>query len=66
MTPEAGDQPLPDGHALIAGAREALPGLPTDSLFRIRALLERLLNGDELDPQALAELATELGGSELA
>jgi len=66
LTPEPRDEAQPDGHALIAGARAALPGLPTDSLFRIRALLERLLNGDELDPQALAELATELGGSELA
>jgi hypothetical protein len=41
---------------LIKRAREALPTLPTDSLYRIHDLLERALAETELDPKTLDEL----------
>ena len=65
MTADSGQEPEADGYELISRAREAVPGLPTEQLARIRALLERLLSEERLDPQGLSELARELGGSEL-
>lgn len=65
MTADSRQQPEADGYELISRAREAVPGLPTAQLYRIHALLERLLNGDRLDPHALSELARELDGSAL-
>jgi hypothetical protein len=54
----------PELHAygtLIARARAGLPGMTTEALYRIRALLERALTGDRLDAGALAEFARTLG-----
>ena len=45
---------------VVRRAREALPTLPTDSLFRIHDLLERVLAEPELDLDALDELERAL------
>ena len=45
---------------LISRAREALPLLPTDSLYRIYDLLETALAKPDLDPDALDELERAL------
>jgi hypothetical protein len=46
--------------ALVKQARAALPTLPTESLYRIRDLLERVLAGPELEAEAWAELRDAL------
>jgi trimethylamine:corrinoid methyltransferase-like protein len=45
---------------LVKRAREALPTLSTDSLYRIHDLLERVLEEPELDPRAFDELERAL------
>jgi len=47
---------------VISRARGALPALTTASLFRIRELLERALEGAEPDAAAIDELARMLAG----
>ncbi|HEX6547254.1 MAG TPA: hypothetical protein VF134_00755 [Candidatus Dormibacteraeota bacterium] len=57
----AGQQTEPDGYsALIARARAAVPGMTSESLYRIRALLEQALAGERSDTETLAELARTL------
>ena len=41
---------------LVRRARESLPTLPTESLYRIHDLLERVLAEPEVDENALEEL----------
>lgn len=46
--------------ALVKQARSALPTLPTESLYRVHALLESILAAPDLDADALAELRRAL------
>jgi hypothetical protein len=46
--------------ALVERARRLLPDLPTASLYRITALLERALAAPDVDPRAYEELAKTL------
>jgi hypothetical protein len=42
--------------AIVERARRLIPELPTASLYRITALLERVLASPDVDPQAYQEL----------
>ncbi len=61
MTPRqrrAREEPELDSYGeLISRARAGVPTLPTASLYRIHALLERLLEDGPPDEDALAALA---------
>jgi hypothetical protein len=46
--------------ALVERARRLLPELPTTSLYRITALLERALASPDIDPLAYNELEKAL------
>jgi hypothetical protein len=52
--------PAEAGLELVKRAREALPGLPTESLYRIHDLLERVLAEPELDAATFEELERAL------
>jgi hypothetical protein len=49
--------------AIVERARRLLPELPTASLYRITALLERALAAPDVDPHAYEELEKALGAS---
>jgi hypothetical protein len=51
--------------ALVARARRLIPELPTASLYRITALLERALAAPDVDPRAYEELDKALRASRL-
>jgi hypothetical protein len=46
--------------ALVEGATRLIPELPTASLYRITALLERALASPDIDPHAYQELEKAL------
>jgi plasmid stability protein len=60
---DPGQEPELDGYGqVISRARSAVPGLSTEALVRIRAVLEQALAGERPGAEALEALAAALDG----